>query len=135
MFCWFLAYSSHIPTPGGPMTSFSSSSSSNHGQMDQSSAGAYAYSPSIHITPVTPSAQYAPMSTSLGSLFILYIEYNSIINWFVIFSTDFDSISNNDWHTEGLYIRIKLPIDDGIIHVGMIGIIQSLSVSNSRITW
>jgi hypothetical protein len=43
-------------------------------------------------------------------------------------SLDFDSISNNDWHTEGLYVRIKIPIEDESIHVGMIGIIQSLSV-------
>ncbi len=53
---------------------------------------------------------------------------------------DFDSISNNDWHTEGLYVRIKISNEDESIHVGMVGIIQSLSVSffffyfqNSRI--
>lgn len=43
---------------------------------------------------------------------------------------DFDSISNNDWQTEGLYVRIKIAIEDESIHVGMIGIIQSLSVSS-----
>jgi len=57
------------------------------------------------MTPVTPSAQYAPMSTSL----------------------DFDSISNNDWQTEGLHIRIKIANEDESIHVGMVGVIQSLS--------
>jgi hypothetical protein len=41
---------------------------------------------------------------------------------------DFDSISNNDWHVEGLYVRIKIAIEDESIHVGMIGIIQSISV-------
>ena len=41
---------------------------------------------------------------------------------------DFDSIYNNDWQTEGLYVRIKIAIEDESIHVGMIGIIQSLSV-------
>ncbi|CAF3585929.1 unnamed protein product [Adineta steineri] len=97
-------YSSHIPTPGASGGGFSSSSN-NNGPPDQSPAGNYAYSPSINITPVTPSAQYAPMSTSL----------------------DFDSISNNDWHVEGLYVRIKIAIEDESIHVGMIGIIQSIS--------
>ena len=43
---------------------------------------------------------------------------------------DFDSISNNDWQTEGLYVRIKIAIEDESIYVGMIGIIQSLSVSS-----
>ncbi len=44
-------------------------------------------------------------------------------------SLDFDSISNNDWHTEGLYVRIKVSNEDESIHVGMTGIIQSISVS------
>ncbi len=42
---------------------------------------------------------------------------------------DFDSISNNDWHTEDLYVRIKVSNEDESIHVGMIGVIQSISVS------
>jgi hypothetical protein len=46
-----------------------------------------------------------------------------------ILKIDFDSISNNDWHTEGLYVRIKIPNEDESIHVGMIGTIQSLSVN------
>ncbi|CAF3857883.1 unnamed protein product [Rotaria sordida] len=96
-------YSSHIPTPGAAGGNFSSSN--NNITNDQSSAGSYAYSPSINITPVTPSAQYAPMSTAY----------------------DLDSISNNDWHTEGLYVRIKIAIEDESIHVGMIGVIQSIS--------
>ncbi|UJR38519.1 hypothetical protein I4U23_031185 [Adineta vaga] len=97
-------YSSHIPTPGAAGGSFSSSSH-NNGPPDQSPAANYVYSPSVNITPVTPSAQYAPTSTSL----------------------DFDSIANNDWHVEGLYVRIKIPNEDESIHMGMIGIIQSIS--------
>ncbi|CAF1071659.1 unnamed protein product [Rotaria magnacalcarata] len=96
-------YSSHIPTPGAAGGSFSSSN--NNISTDQSSAGSYVYSPSINITPVTPSAQYAPMSTTL----------------------DLDSISNNDWHAEGLHVRIKVANEDESIHVGMIGVIQSIS--------
>ncbi|CAF1536899.1 unnamed protein product [Adineta ricciae] len=98
-------YNSHIPTPGAASGGFSSSHGS--GLPDQSPAGSYAYPTAINIAPVTPSAQYAPMSTSL----------------------DFDSMSNNDWHAEGLHVRIKIPIEDESLHVGMIGIIQSLSVS------
>lgn len=41
---------------------------------------------------------------------------------------DFDAASNVDWHTEGLHVRIKIPVEDESIHVGMIGIIQSISV-------
>jgi hypothetical protein len=61
-----IAYSSHIPTPGAISGHFSSSSSSNNLPPDQSPSGNYVYSPSINIIPVTPSAQYAPMSTSVG---------------------------------------------------------------------
>jgi hypothetical protein len=46
---------------------------------------------------------------------------------------DFDSISNNDWHVEGLYVRIKIANEDESIHVGMIGIIQSISVCFSKL--
>ncbi len=48
-------------------SSFSSLSPSNH-PVDQFPAGNYVYSQPINITPtsVTPSAQYTPMSTSLG---------------------------------------------------------------------
>jgi hypothetical protein len=58
-----IAYSSHIPTPGAISSSFSSS---NNHPPDQSPAGSYVYSPAVNIAPITPSAQYAPMSTSLG---------------------------------------------------------------------
>jgi hypothetical protein len=61
-----LAYCSHIPTPSAIGNCFSSSSSSNNHPPDQSPAGNYVYSPSINITSVTPSAQYAPMSISVG---------------------------------------------------------------------
>ncbi len=64
MFIISIAYSSHIPTPGASGSGFSSSN--NNGPPDQSPAGSYVYSPSTNITPVTPSAQYAPMSTALG---------------------------------------------------------------------
>ncbi len=63
-FYFLIAYSSHIPTPGAIGGNFSSSSS-NH-PPDQSPAGSHVYSPAVNIAPVTPSAQYAPMSTSLG---------------------------------------------------------------------
>lgn len=42
---------------------------------------------------------------------------------------DLDAISNNDWHAEGLCVRIKVANDDESIHVGTIGVIQSISVS------
>ena len=68
-----IAYSSHIPTPGGIGSSFSSSSSSNHPN-DQSSAANYVYSQATNLAPITPSAQYAPMSSSLG-LFICFFSF------------------------------------------------------------
>jgi hypothetical protein len=37
-------------------------------------------------------------------------------------------MSNADWHAEGLHVRIRVEHDDDSIHVGMIGIIQSISV-------
>ena len=38
-------------------------------------------------------------------------------------------MSNADWHSEGLYVRIKISTNDNdFIHPGMIGIIQSISV-------
>ncbi len=58
--------------------------------------------------------------------FVLFLNNFNLI----IILIDFDSISNNDWQTEGLYVRIKIGNDDESIHVGMIGIIQSLSVCN-----
>lgn len=69
-----IAYSSHIPTPGAAGSSFSSSS--NNIPSDQSTAGSYAYSPSMNITPVTPSAQYAPMSTAFGLFYLItYVSF------------------------------------------------------------
>jgi hypothetical protein len=44
------------------------------------------------------------------------------LNNFNLIIIDFDSISNNDWQTEGLHVRIKIANDDESIHVGMIGI-------------
>lgn len=64
-----VAYSSHIPTPGAAGGNFSSSN--NNVSTDQSSVGSYVYSPSINITPVTPSAQYAPMSTTYGMFYFI----------------------------------------------------------------
>jgi hypothetical protein len=69
-FSLIIAYSSHIPTPGAISGSFSSSS--NNHPPDQSPAGNYVYSPAVNIAPVTPSAQYAPMSTSLGLFFFFF---------------------------------------------------------------
>ncbi|CAF4431307.1 unnamed protein product [Didymodactylos carnosus] len=84
-------YSSHIPTPG----------SDSYRAPDQSPA-TYVYSPSVNMTPVTPSAQYTPMPTRV----------------------DYDS-SLNDWHTEGLVVRFKDQSDD--IMVGSTGIIHSIN--------
>lgn len=64
-----LAYSSHIPTPGGPPSNYSSSNSLGGGPGDNSALGSHVYSP-MNITPATPGAQYAPMSAAMGKIIL-----------------------------------------------------------------
>lgn len=54
-FCFSITQSAHTQTPGASSDSFSSSSNNNNSSK-QSSFGNNVYSPSINITPVTPSA-------------------------------------------------------------------------------
>lgn len=70
---YFLAYSSHIPTPGGPPSNYPPSSHLGGGPGDNSALSAHVYSP-MNITPVTPGAQYAPMSASMGNEYFFVLS-------------------------------------------------------------